>query len=150
MMFDIHVEPAKFSATKRGKVTGPVSIQMYDRFFPAEDWDDFPVVILSWWLEALLSIEGGQRGKVLCQFMDGPYWFEIDRVKGNKVDMRFFSDRVQRRENVFNAVFEFDTVATATMSAASKTIEVCQQHGWASSDLDALINFQAQANLRWR
>jgi hypothetical protein len=59
-------------ATKTSLVTGKVHVRFGDVDFPDTDWDDFVVVVLTWWLvEVRKLIEEGVG--VVMRFMDGPF-----------------------------------------------------------------------------
>jgi hypothetical protein len=60
--------------SKLGSVTGVVHFDFgADRQFPESGWNDFVVVVATWWLDALEQIARGSAQADL-RFMDGPYW----------------------------------------------------------------------------
>jgi hypothetical protein len=47
-----------------------------ERKFPSLGWNDFVVVLASWWMVALKEIDEGPS-EVKLRFMDGPYWITV-------------------------------------------------------------------------
>jgi len=77
--------------SENGSITGEVFFQLDDRFFPFENWNDFIVVILTWWNKSANILANASAGTTAnFSFMDGPY---IVRGKksdnGNEVQLSF-------------------------------------------------------------
>ena len=60
------------------RVIGPIWLEIDGRDFPGEGWDDFPVVILGWWLSEAKPLLTNQTGSRERLFMDGSYEFEVN------------------------------------------------------------------------
>jgi len=77
--------------TKR-TITGHLFVQVGDFFFPEKGWDDFVVVVLGWWIENAILLDGPVV-EVDNLFMDGPYSFRSRREPGEKtVALTFLRD----------------------------------------------------------
>jgi hypothetical protein len=64
-----------------GNVTGVIYMELESRALPERGWSDFPVIILGWWVEALLQLEVPTRRNVLWQFMDGPHSLTLTKAE---------------------------------------------------------------------
>ncbi|MEL6328097.1 MAG: hypothetical protein AAFR38_00415 [Planctomycetota bacterium] len=51
--------------------TGNIWVELNGDGFPERGWADFPIVVLGWWSEALISQRPNQR--IQWRFMDGPF-----------------------------------------------------------------------------
>jgi hypothetical protein len=74
-------------------ITGVVYFDFGETCFPAERWNDFAVVITSWWLEAVHKVEKGIDREVLMRFMDGPYHLAATRMSGDEIRRRCIESR---------------------------------------------------------
>lgn len=75
MLSVLKIQLDEVRVSQSGIVTAPIYFCVEDRFFPEEGWSDFPLIVLSWWLD---EIAGGAE-KSVFPFMDGP--FEINSLR---------------------------------------------------------------------
>jgi hypothetical protein len=59
-----------------GKIVGEIFVTGEEIHFPERGWNDFPVIVLGWWLTALQRPPTG-LGVQIFRFMDGPYEFVV-------------------------------------------------------------------------
>src|SRR5688572_22893418 len=71
-MSTVIVETASLHRSDVGSVTGEIHLRLGSDAFPETGWSDFPIVILSWWIGALLALLRGESRSEDLQFMDGP------------------------------------------------------------------------------
>jgi len=138
--FNINIRPETFAKRNKGLVTGFIWISIGDWDYPSISWDDFPVVILSWWLEEAFSILFGQRDRGICRFMDGPYWFNLLIPKDGTIMMRFYKSTSKGEQCLMETLCDANSVTNAMLSAAEITIDTCYKAEWITRDLDALVN----------
>jgi hypothetical protein len=105
-----------------GNVTGVIYVELESGAFPEVGWSDFPVIILSWWAEALLQLAMRTRRKVLWLFMDGPHSLVLTKVTGA----------------VPTCALEFKQVESDLLEAAQRVIAYCEQHKMFGADLKTL------------
>ena len=140
---EVKVAPGTLIRRSSGSIVGHIWITIAGRTFPGADWDDFPVVILAWWIEALLSVSAGENHTAQCNFMDGPYCFEISAPVAEVSTVRLYRTANTGNELVREHSCQFASLRDAILSAARTTINVCQQKNWVSTDLDQLISVYA-------
>src|SRR2546428_12968766 len=75
--FEILVASDTLVKRDTGSVNGHIWITVGGVDFPSVAWDDFPVVILTWWTEQTLDFLADRSGSGRYNFMDGPYWFVL-------------------------------------------------------------------------
>ena len=70
-----------------GKVDdfGKIYIQLGDYDFPENNWTDFGLNIVFWWMDVFLKLLSGEEKKVQCKFMDGNYRFDVEVTDSQKV-----------------------------------------------------------------
>lgn len=98
---NINVDSIRVSKTSFStQVFSQLYFQIGDIFFPEEDWDDFSVIVLNWWLHEARHMHEG--GKSIFNFMDGPYYFQI-YLKNNICNIKFIEDRNNKKHEVLSA-----------------------------------------------
>jgi len=138
--FKVEVLPDTLIRRSSGSITGHIWITIGDWGFPSQGWDDFPVVILSWWIEALLSLSAGENDRARFSFMDGPYFFEIAAPVGDVCSVSFYRNGQTGSELLREQSCQFGDIRKAVLSAARTTIDACQEKKWVSTDLNKLIS----------
>ncbi|HET7550630.1 MAG TPA: hypothetical protein VFK04_05025 [Gemmatimonadaceae bacterium] len=126
---DVVVMPESFQLTTGGAVTGqlwlhfamPVGIP---RAVPEANWFDFPVPVLSWWLEALARVASGSDAAL--RFMDGPYVLAL--MPSSAGLLLFRGEGFEEEAPV--ASFE-----ASLRAAAMLTLAECERRGWSSRDI---------------
>ena len=136
--FCIVLNTNSFAKNSSGLVKGWIWINLDDIAFPSTAWDDFPVVVVSWWLEAAISLIDDTKNVGEFRFMDGPFSFTLEKIALNGLIVR-----LHRSGNTGRAILERTITTgaafTAILEAASSIIEYCSKAGWDSKDLAELI-----------
>ena len=65
----------------RSGVSGRLYVEVEETFFPAQDWGDYVVPVLAWWLESASRLTLAEID-VKNIFMDGAYSFVLRRTQG--------------------------------------------------------------------
>ena len=131
--FSVEVEPETFELSRHHAITGNIWLNLGARAFPEKHWNDFPVVILGWWLRGALSVLDSPTGVALCSFMDGPFAFEM-RPSGGSWEFGLLKDR---RATATSTVAR-EVAIDAYLSATATVIRVCRDRGWKPRDLEEL------------
>ena len=97
-MFEIRLDGDSIYLSDTGyskQVFANIYIQYeYHNFFPQEKWNDFVIVIMTWWLKAFISGVDNKDTKIIFGFMDGDYSISMDIQKyGGKVHCKFVSNQ---------------------------------------------------------
>jgi len=105
-----------------GNVTGVIYVELESGAFPEMGWSDFPVIILGWWVEALLQLEAPARREVLWQFMDGPHSLTLNKVAST----------------VSSGALALAQVQSSLLETAERVVAYCERHNMFSKDLELL------------
>ena len=93
----IIVEPATFTITRDGSVVGNIFFKLNGAFFPDYRWSDFPVPILSWWVEAVLHLISGDKKEEELLFMDGPQFVGVTALGSEMWGVTFLRGLTERQ-----------------------------------------------------
>ena len=129
----ICTNPTSFE--KRLNITGEIWLQLGSFAFPSESWSDFPVIILSWWLDALVSLRSTGYAEFL--FMDGPLLFEGVEADGNCF-LRCMERTPDGTECIRETVVDLNELCSQVINAARMVVQECRQRGWVTADTAAL------------
>ena len=145
-LFSIQVAPDTFMRRESGSVIGHIWISTGDWAFPGVAWDDFPVVILGWWIESWLLTPSQDHRTAKYNFMDGPYWFEITTSQAERAIVQCFRNSEAGSELLHKTGCKCSSVTGALLTASESILQVCKELKWKSKDLDNL--FLLYSNLR--
>lgn len=141
MSFEIKLELSEFKRSEfQGHVyfTGPIWIEINKFHFPDYFWFDFPVEILSWWLNDLKPMYKIKQNSCEMTFKDGPFEFHIWDKNWDDWQVKFF-----QRTSAGNKIIKVDYVSPEELkeelvSAANNVLNFCKEKKWESKDLKFL------------
>ena len=125
--FEVLVSTTSLHRSQLGSITGLIAVRAGDIAFPDDNWSDFPVVILGWWMDHCRRIRSG--GTARCSFMDGPYKFEIHVTPGARL-----AEIELPVPDSSTVHIEFDEVMAEIYRAARTVLAGCDANGWKGSD----------------
>lgn len=135
--FAVRTDASALRRSAKGSITGPLSLEIGGDAFPEPAWNDFPVVVLGWWIRALLDLQRTGTG-CSCLFMDGPFEFELKRSGPDLWQLRLLERRVAAMHVVRSEHVKPAEVLRAIHAAADAVLEVCRERRWSSKDVDEL------------
>jgi len=140
-MIDVKVNVAleSLELTSSKAITGEIYFENTNGYFPELHWNDFVVVILIWWIEAIERIEKatvGESDEFL--FMDGPYL-----VRGYKIDqkimrMDFVKSQLQGELIVSSINCNFSSLGESVLTTAKRVFAEINRREWDANGLDKL------------
>lgn len=130
-------DPNTLHQTKMGSIIGVLYVDFYTTCFPGDRWDDFIVVVTTWWLEALVKLELGFEREIALYFMDGPYWLTLTRKYGDDVQIRCVEDRIGSGV-VHEEPISLEDFGKQLRRIARQVVSACRRNHFKSEDLDAL------------
>jgi hypothetical protein len=136
-MADTHIValPDSLDLTNSGLITGRIFFDMGGVIFPSEDWDDFIVVLLGWWISSILQLVEGHVDETELRFMDGPYVVQAERESEGVLCLQC----VARGSPVCDGIqVRGDTLLAEIISVSAKILKACEAKGWRSEDIEKL------------
>ena len=133
-MIEVVVNTGTLARSRRGSITGEIFLRHATEAFPDSRWSDFPVVVLSWWIEGIRKVVAGQDDSYVGHFMDGPYAFVVKRRARNAASIAWG----RRDEEEFVEEVDFYALRRSAVVAGQHVVAACHARGWSSDDLDSL------------
>jgi hypothetical protein len=133
-MIDVVADTSTLSRSGMGSITGVVFLRGPAGGFPDDRWSDFPVVILSWWIEGLTALAAGRERSFEGMFMDGPSAFVVQRGAGTTGRIAWG----KRGEEVAIGIVDIAALLRSAVAAGRLVAEACRARDWRSHDLDTL------------
>ena len=127
MNVSVHVDAASLQTSSSRRVFGKLSVLVNGAYFPFEEWDDFVVIVLGWWVEALPMLHVATR-KTHFSFMEGPYEFVITPSGGAVQCVK--SGRVQMEVSEVDV----EQFCTSVVSAARSCLNTVERLGLEDED----------------
>ncbi len=132
-------ELGRLSVRPLGPVTAGIWLATGVSAFPMVGWSDFVVVVLGWWVAAILRLLRGESGMERVHFMDGPYAVEISMSDSRKLHFRMFSGPGGGREVAFGES-DVERFTCELLDQSRKALDECRLQGWWSADADELTS----------
>src|SRR5699024_6489063 len=100
---DINIVNETLTITNENMITGEIYFVTENEVFPEKGWNDFVVVILTWWHDALINlIQSEQNGtEQAFEFMDGPLSVKAIKMSENVLELQFIKERRETEEIFF-------------------------------------------------
>jgi hypothetical protein len=122
----------------RGPATGGIWLETGGAEFPGAGWNDFIVVVLSWWSGAILRLLQKTSDRERVHFMDGPYAVELLRMDG-ELQLRMFAGPSEGRE-VAVGVADMRRFVVELTTQSRRLLDECRLREWWSPDAETLAS----------
>lgn len=133
--FVLRVQPG-LTRSAHGSIWGQVWCESGTLAFPQPHWTDFPVVVVSWWLEAAVELVVGRRRSAKVSFMDGPYMVHVFAKRRELWKAGFAETRVPGTRVIHQFDFAPDPFIGSLIACADDLLRECLAKGWESADID--------------
>lgn len=136
----LNVDIDSLEINRSKNITGTIYFSIdYHRYFPDEGWDDFLVIILSWWIKSIRGVDISRIGTTYkLDFMDGPPEVLVKKIDETQVEMNFrFEDDLN---DSFKGTFLFKELKDSLLSVSKKVIREMDRNKWATKDIDEFKN----------
>jgi hypothetical protein len=137
--FSIKINPNSFCGGSSGNLIGNIWLEVGDKVFPSENWSDFPVIIVGWWLENFLSITPNKSGSEVFMFMDGPFQFNLESFE-NTLKLKLIQRLSDREEILDEFIVTENEVANELYLITQEIIEICKIKGYDLSEMNTLLD----------
>ena len=140
-MAEVVVDPSTLrTRTPGGNVTGTVCLKFGGEHFPDSQWNDFPVIVLGWWIGGLLDVVHDRAETFEGMFMDGPYSFVVEAAYGVSAKITLRSPETSLTQTI-----NLRALLASAASAGAAVAHECRANGWANADLTQLEVVVARA-----
>lgn len=149
----IETRPESF---KKGKsnLVGIIFIKYGDLSFPDEKWSDFVIVLLNWWLQAIMDGMNTNNYPTNFQllFMDGPF-FVIGQLLSSKDVLLSFRRRGYPDEDIIikEVIGPSEELIDSLFTSANQALRICHEMNYIDSEVNKLSQLLKQfSQIRYR
>jgi hypothetical protein len=137
---DILVEIDSLSISKSKKITGEIYWSLDNKYFPEEGWNDFVVIILSWWHKTLFNIKETRiNTSHQFNFMDGPLLVKATKITDDSLKLACIKENKDSNNIFFTSTCSISQLETSLSNATKKLLKEIDSKGWHSDDIDDLV-----------
>jgi hypothetical protein len=133
-MIEIVADNSSLKRSAMGSITGLIFLRGPNGAFPQEQWSDFSVVILAWWIEGLTEVVDNQKHSFEGMFMDGPYAFRVESENGQNGQIAWG----KRGEEVAVGTVNVPDLLRSAIVAGRLVSEACRVQNWSGRDVKNL------------
>jgi hypothetical protein len=133
----IEINFSSLESSGSGSVTGVIGVDFNGHIFPREGWNDFVVVVMSWFGAAIYELITKSSESQCVDFMEGPYCIKIEI--SDKKDFTLYAVDQSHRDSVL-CIEEVSSLGFAShfIDLGYHLISECNKKNWRSSDVDNL------------
>ena len=129
------VDPSTISLRASAPATGDIALVVRGVVFLVAGWNDFVVVILEAWLNAIVRIFRNASDAERVHFMEGPYAVDMTRLNTGAIQLRAL-DRPERERAVVEVMPL--VLAENAVSAAEGVVAFGRARGHQATDFERL------------
>jgi len=133
------LETKTIEKSSNGKIFGNIYLSNEHIYFPEKDWNDFIVIILSWWVTSLIKLQSNQSIEEVFNFMDGSFAFSI-KMKGSKLCYITCYDTATEEIIEIIENYSFKDINKNIFEVACTLEEYCIKNNWINEDIKELKN----------
>lgn len=125
----INFDGKSLEISRRKVITGIISIEVGNAFFPERNWNDAIVSVLNSWIQNMIQILSSGYNEAQFIFFDGPFYFVIRKKTDQSVVELFRDSRSIETYNLDIRKFGYNLLKTS-----QEVIKEIDRRGWESED----------------
>ncbi len=130
----VHTEPKSIEQSKNQAITGLIFFDFGHYQFPEKGWNDFIVVVLSWWLAAFENIILDSVDNEELRFMDGPLYVTVKKLDKDIFRIGCFNEKMGNGAE-FSGEYSITEIINAVLNVAKTVESVCSKNGWDTDEI---------------
>jgi hypothetical protein len=138
--FVIRVKPDSLTRSGHGSICGQIWCEVGTLAFPEPHWYDFPIVVVSWWLGAVVGLFDGETRNADVNFMDGPYVVHLVANLRDSWQGQFLKRVVGRTKVIHQFDFFPNPLLSSLLTCSGDLLDECSARGWESTDVDSVMS----------
>ena len=135
----LKVDVSTVTAPRDRSATGNLWLDVGGCKFPAEGWNDLVVVVLGWWVNAVLRLLSNDSSCEVVNFMDGPYTVRVSMTSAEMLEFRALAGIGRDIEKAKGEALP-NAFAESLISQSHEVISACRRQGWWSRDAEDLAS----------
>lgn len=131
----IYIEKNFDSLYKGENITGEIFFTVKDEIFhfPEKNWNDFVVILLEWWLDALIKLKSNYSS-VTLNFMDGPFFVTVAKDKDDILTLEFVHDGENQMEILKTINIKLRQFENSLLSTSNLLINELKIRKWVTEE----------------
>lgn len=121
-----------------GLITGEIYFEENNIYFPEKGWNDFPVIILGWWINSFLELVKQNSETFEFCFMDGPFKLVGVVKRKEMIEMYSWSQYVYANQKNCLGYTNKKEIQNMLLKACRKLFSVVALSGISDAKLDGL------------
>ena len=138
--FVIRVQPDSLTRSEHGSICGQIWCEAGTLTFLESHWYDFPIVVVSWWLGAVVGLVDGRTRNADVNFMDGPYVVHLVAERRDSWQGQFLERAVGRTKMMQQFDFFPNPFVSSLLTCSGELLHECLAKGWQSTDVDSVVS----------
>lgn len=118
--------------------------------FPEDVWDDFPVIVVGWWLKALADYVQGFQDTIDLLFMDGDFLVRLSGKGNSGTTVEMIEETRDGNVVHFSTTADLLTLYRSIDEAAAILIDFCRSQPEEVPDCLELIGAKQRASDAFR
>ncbi|MFJ7973814.1 hypothetical protein [Psychrobacillus sp. NPDC096389] len=138
MIKEVVIEVDLVSLEKRIQITGNICFTIdYHHYFPEQDWSDFVVIILSWWIKSCKGIIISEIGRTYnFDFIDGSLIVIAKKISSDIAELSFYENNSSKV--LFKAECSINQLRDSLLSTSKKVLRAIDREKWQDDDSEEL------------
>lgn len=137
--FVFRIEPESLTRSNHGSICGPVWCQFGEIEFPQSHWSDLVAAVLSWSLEATVTLANGRKRNAGIRFLDGPFEVRVFSKRRHEWQAELVEERLTGTYIHHQFDFAPEPFIQSLLACSDEVLQACSKNGWTSGDIDSII-----------
>jgi hypothetical protein len=137
---EINICLDNLSINNRNVITGEIYFSYNDQYFPEKGWDDFIVVILTWWHKAIINLISSRQNGIVqeFEFMDGPLLVKGTKLSDDIVELQFIKEKKDSEHIFFTCQTSINKFKKTLLNSTKQLLKDIKKRNWQSDDIEEL------------
>ena len=132
-MISLKIDFNTLEKSSSESITSLNYFKIKDKVFPDENWYDFVIVILNFWLSEIIKMRQKNKRKGKFYFMDGPAYFTIEKRVKVFVFEGYLNDKILITKQI-----DFEEFNNTILTNSTDILDEMEKRNWSSADIENL------------
>ncbi|MCH1625329.1 hypothetical protein [Fredinandcohnia quinoae] len=137
---EMNIDLDTLSINNRNVITGEIYFSFNGEYFPERGWNDFIVVILTWWHTALINLKNSRQNGIVQEFdfMDGPLLVRGFKISDDIIELRFIRKTIGSEHIFFTCQTSINSFKKTLLKRTKQLLTDIKGRNWKSGDIEEL------------
>jgi len=132
MLRNVEIKVDLESLNKSINITGIIYFEIdFYRYYPDENWSDFVVIILSWWIKSMKALILSKIGRTYeFNFMDGSPVVLAKKISNEDIELTCYDEGI--------LICNIKQLRDSLLSTSKKVLREIDRKKWESDEIEEL------------